>query len=193
MSKKVLSNLIVVLLLTVSVQAQDKKPFSEINVGISGGVNSTTEPLTDFWKTPFAAEGFISTNFYVGTAEVGLKYIPLQSLSADQPSINSFFIYIGWFAELDVTKQVSVFAGIKAGSYLMRAEKGELSTYQQSESEFAFGPSVGLSLEIVRQISINIVGDYFKIYTFNRINFLNLSVGVSYRFYTLKWFREILE
>jgi hypothetical protein len=169
------------------------KPFSEINLGISGGYNSSSEPLTDFWNVPFSAEGFLSTNFYAGIAQIGVKFIPLQSLSDKQPSINSFFIYIGWYADYNLTKELSVLAGVKAGSYLMLAEKGTLSTYQQSESELAFGPTAALNYKVLRRLSINITADFFRIYTFNRINFVNISVGMSYSFYTQKWFREILE
>ncbi|NOX18534.1 MAG: hypothetical protein GXO87_09680, partial [Chlorobi bacterium] len=62
-----------------------------------------------------------------------------------------------------------------------------------SESEFAFGPTAGMNYELLRRLSVNIAADFFKVFTFNRINFTNISVGISYRFYTQKWFREILE
>ncbi len=193
MLRKIKRNLILFFMISVPFLAQTKKPFSEMNIGISGGYNSSTEPLTDFWNIPFSAEGFLSTNFYLGTAQIGAKYIPLRSLTKNQPSINSFFIYIGWVADYSLFKELSVHAGLKAGSYLMMAEKGDLSTYQQSESEFAFGPTLSLEYHILRRLNLHAAADFFRIFTFNKINFANFSLGISYRFYTKKWFREILE
>lgn len=68
-----------------------------------------------------------------------------------------------------------------------------ISEGEIAEREITIGLSSTISLEIVSTWNINFLTSYQRIYTKERIDLLNLSVGLSKTFDSPDWLKDFLE
>ncbi len=75
----------------------------------------------------------------------------------------------------------------------MDTDDPDLAKEVRTESEIGLGLQTRLGYPLSRGWSILVTGDYRRIYTHKRIDYLFIGGGVSYKFESPGWLREFLE
>lgn len=171
----------------------DKKPFETITLGAHFITGSADDTFEQFWKPTNGARFELSTPFYAGIVQAGVHLFNNDNVTDDLLSFSTAFLYLGWGYEWRLPLDVRWFAGVQAGGSHMDTEDPNLPEEGQKESEIGVGLQTRFDYPLGRGWSVLVTGDYRRIYTHKRINYLFIGGGVSYTFESPNWLREFLE
>lgn len=171
----------------------DPAPFSTIRLGINLSVKKNTSFIENYWEAKKGGEGFIEFPFYYGNISAGYLILPFKSKIKEKPDFSSSIMYLGWGKEIELPLNSSLYLGVKTGNYSFSFDDDTINVNLKSESEFAAGITSRFSMELFEGFGLNISGDLFKVFTKNRISLFVISGGLSYRFSSPIWIKELFE
>ncbi len=172
-------------------RAQTPPPFTTLEAGLEGVVNTNRNNFHTFWRPGTGMKGYLGTPFYFGEVQAGVQ---LFSYAARQPGFSEFesiFIYLGWGYRLSLPGPLALLTGFAIGSNLMIFELAE--GYSKHESELAASLDLGLSYLIRDRWAVNLSSRYQVMFTARPIRLAFLSAGASYLLDTPDWLRIFLE
>lgn len=175
----------------LSLHAQTPPPFTTLEAGLQGVVNTNRNDFHTFWRPGTGMKGYLGTPFYFGEVQAGVQLFPYTGRQGGISDFNSIFIYLGWGYRLSLPGQLAFITGFSIGSDLMIFERAE--GYQKHESELAGSLDLRLSYLIRDRWAVNLSSRYQVIYTARPIRLAFLSAGASYLFATPEWLRIFLE
>ncbi|HEY7750721.1 MAG TPA: hypothetical protein VH917_00395 [Ignavibacteriaceae bacterium] len=176
--------------------AQEKKAFETFSFGGSYVSNVNEETLHNYWSSGSGFEGYFATPFFIGNFQVGLTYLPFEGKTESYPDFNSYLIYVQWgyrfYLPHNFSLSVDALTGIDQLDFDESAE-AIISEGEIAEREIAIGLSSTISFEIVPTWNLNFLTSYQRIYTKERIDLINLSIGLSKSFDSPEWLKDFLE
>lgn len=172
-------------------RAQPPPPFSSLEAGLQGVINTNRNDFHTFWQPGTGMRTYLGTPFYFGEVQAGVQLLPHTGRQDGSSDFHSSFIYLGWGYRLSLPGQLALISGFAIGSELMTFERAE--GYQKHESELAAGLDLRLSYLVRDHWAINLSSRYQVIFTARPIRLVFLSAGASYLFATPEWLRIFLE
>jgi len=166
-------------------------PFSTIKAGINIGSGKNSAFIDDYWKISGFGEGFMEFPFYLGKIGAGIALIRNNARTDDKPDFSGMFIYIGWGYEFRLPLNTSFSLAYRMGNYSMTFNDDTVNENLKTESEFAAGVQGCFSLNVYENIGLNLGGSYIKVFTKNKNNIFLVNAGVSYKFNSPAWLKEI--
>lgn len=164
--------------------------FDSVSFSINYLWNSNRNMFHRYWKPANGLEFQTETGFYLGNIEFGLQLFDISSRRAAQPDFWSVNMFFGWGLERELFSGLSLYAGFRIGNYYMFFDDDYIDETLRAESEFNYGLHSRLRYNISENISLNLSGQYQKIFTNHRIYLSYISLGLSKSFDSPKWFRE---
>ena len=169
------------------------EPFETITLGAHFVTGSGDDTFERFWKPSAGGRFELATPFYAGIIHTGVHIFNNDNVTDDVLSFSTVFLYLGWGYEWRFPFGVEWFAGFQAGGFHMDTDDPDLVKEVRTESEIGLGLQTRLGYPLSRGWSILVAGDYRRIYTHKRIDYLFIGCGVSYTFESPGWLREFLE
>ena len=171
--------------------AQTPSPFTTLEAGLQGVVNTNRNKFHTFWRPGTGIKGYLGTPFYFGEVQAGVHLLPHKGRQSGSSDFHSIFIYLEWGYRLSLFGQLALLTGFAIGSELMIFEQAK--GYQKHESELAGSLDLHLSYRIGDRWAVNLSSRYQVIFTARPIRLALLSAGASYLFATPEWLRIFLE
>lgn len=171
----------------------DGNTFSYAKLNFNVVINKSTDELDRLWNSQKGFEGSLEMPFYYGNIQAGVRYIPYKEKKYFYHDFSTFFYFAGWGKELNLPLQFKWYNGFKVGAYAMAFHDDSLTIYQKDETELAAGINSRMSLELVKNLFLDVAADYTAVFTHKRIELFLISAGVSYSFKTPYWFKEFLK
>lgn len=154
---------------------------------------------TDGWQQNWAAQVTARTPFFEGFLETGVHgqgWSPARGATGTDgqplPWWVSAFAFAGAHAEAPLGPRTDVAGGLRLGNYFMVFDTDAVLG-QRLESEFAIAPVVRLQVRFWREWHLVAEGMWIRTFTFNRMDALQMSVGVSVPVDLPDWLGEVLE
>ena len=185
--------LVLLLAFATYLQAHDDKPvpFGTTSVSIGIGRSLGTGDLNDYWAAGLPIGLAITMPFYFGRVEAGTQILPFRARQNRVPDFVTQFFFIGWGLWKPLTKNLSVFGGIRLGGQIMTFSGAAI--YGRHETELGTEASLGLALKIFSHWMIQTTVRHQSVHTQIPMNFDIASVSVSRHLATPDWLRIFLE
>ena len=175
-----------------SVQAQPTaEPFSTIDVRLSGAAEMSSSSQLEQWSSDYAGSLLLSTPFYAGNLQTGVRIQPFESASSAQPSFWSGFLFLGWHQRWSTSDWLHVETGARVGNFFMAFDEDDVGGVR-NESELATAGVQSIHIEPFDHIGFFVEGSYTKVFTSVRMKFVHLSAGITYRFHTPEWLKAVV-
>jgi len=172
---------------------KSNKAFESISFRINLLANSNQNSLHRYWEPLFGGEAEIEMPFYEGQMSAGLQLFQFTGRKEKFPDYLVSFIYLRWGVEITLFSQVTWFNGIRLGSYQMRFDDTDINPTQRVESELGVGIDSGLNLKISSKWYGHVGIGYVVVFTYKKLELLNLSLGISYTIDAPSWMKELLK
>ena len=192
MNKLVKVFFIAAILFPAYAHAQEKEPYSDITIGIRYSNNVNRNRLHNGWSPQDGLNGYVTTPFYFGKLQGGLRIIEFEAKTEDIPDFNSWYIYAGWGKEMNVFEKLEIYGSVNAGSFQMNFNDPSLADELTNESEFAIEISTSFSYPVIRNLFATVSGTYQHVFTHNELNLYFLEAGLQYRFKSPQWLKDFL-
>ncbi len=168
-----------------------KDVFGSIRLS-AGPETSLYAAHVDSWKAGYGGRLVAATPFYVGDVELGISIVPWNAKDASVPNFMSALIFAGWSISSSPKNAVKAATGVRFGNYFMAFDSQEVSG-ERNESEFVVSPFIGLRRTFFRKIEGFIEVNASKVFTVPRIDFVQVSAGLSVTVGAPGWLRGILK
>jgi len=164
--------------------------FTSIAFKLNLQTNTNRNLLHRFWIHNLGAEAEIEMPFYAGDMRAGLHLYQYNGRNEIYPDYLVSFFYIGWGVNVTLSSKISWFNGIRLGSYQMSFDDTDINSTQKEESELAVGIDSRVNLNISKKWSGQIGIGYISVFTYKRIQLLNLTIGIAYTIDSPTWLTE---
>ncbi len=164
-----------------------------MSLGVNFLANVGRNEFHDYWNPSNGVQLEFGTPFYLGAVKAGVHIFQNDNVTAEVPVFRSAFLYLGWGYEWGLPFDVGWFTGIQAGGFYMNFDDDDVADERKTESELGFGLHTSLRYPTVGRWSAVVTGEYRRIYTHRRIDYVFLGAGVSYTMTTPRWLRGFLE
>ena len=199
-SKRNLSTTLIILLFLTQLFpnlylfAEDSDPaFKTVNFRLNLLTNTNRNLLHQYWEPTFGGEEEVNMPFYAGKIKAGLQLDQFNGKIENYPDYLVTFFYLGWGVDISLFSHLSWINGVRLGSYQMRFDDTDINPTQRVESELAVGIDTGLNFNLSARWMGHIGLGYVAVYTYKKIELLNLSIGISFIIECPSWLREILK
>jgi len=171
------------------VHAQD--PFETIRISAGAGIPTYTNNFTS-WTSPFGVGLVADTPFFVGELELGLHVAQWDSGFSNVPNFNSALIFGGWAVSSSPLRAIQLSSGLRIGNYFMAFDSQQVSG-ERNESEFALSPFVRIRTSLLGRLEGFVEAQATRVFTDPRLDFVQVSTGLSLTFDAPDWLKEMLE
>lgn len=165
--------------------------FETVTIRGGGAVNVNENFLHVFWDQGRGGEASMATPFYLGYLEGGGAFHRYDVVSPSVPPFDAVLLYAGWGLRLDLADRLRLEAGGRLGTYRMTFDEATFAGVR-NESELTLGLAGRVSLRLAGPVGLYAGGSYHKVYTFVRLNLWYASAGVSFRFRSPAWLKDVL-
>lgn len=172
--------------------AQEEAPYEDITVGIRYSDNVNRNGFLNSWNPQDGFNGYITTPFYFGKLQAGLRIIEFEAKTEDIPDFLSWYAYAGWGKGINVFNKLEIYSSINAGSFQMNFDDPSLPDALTNESEFAVEFNTALSYPVIGKLYISLSGTYQYVFTHNELNLYFLEAGLQYKFRSPEWLKDFL-
>lgn len=180
------------LLIIPQLYAQDNSaPFSSFKLELKLAHNINDNQLDEYWNSASGAEFLVEFPFYTGIVQAGFLLRKYEGMQEKHPSFTGNFIFLGMGDDINLPLKLELFAGVKAGYFLMTFDSDSLTAYEKFESELMLVADFRLSYPVIQNLFLLVETDIAVLMTHERIKFYNISAGASYRFNSPKWLKDI--
>lgn len=167
--------------------------FKTLSFKINCLTNTNRNLLHQYWQPFIGGEVEVKMPFYAGNISVGLQLFQFKGISEIYPDYLVSYFYMGWGGEYHINSTLSGIIGIRLGSYQMNFDDTDINPTQKVESELASGIDGGINLKINSKWRSHIGIGYITIFTYKKIELLNISLGISYTIDTPSYLKEFLK
>lgn len=171
------------------------EPFNTITIGFNYSENVIENNFHNHWYVEPAFEGYLSTPFYLGNIQTGVRYNYFPIKDANLPYFYGLFYYLQWENEFSLASFLSFSVGGRAGLYSMNFDENEIivDRHLLNESELAIGAVSKLSANIYAGWAVHVTADYNTIFTSEKINLFFIGAGISKTFHSPSWLKDFLK
>lgn len=168
-----------------------QEPFSSVAIGGLAAQEIGQGRFDEMWDTSPSGGLSVRMPFHVGELEAGFSVARNRSLSDSRPDFTSGLIHVGWGPTLRISPALRARVLLLAGDYFMVFDEGGAG-YERRENELLLGASAGLSIEIREPVALFARAAFYRIYTSNAIEFIQIGGGVEVRLPTSERIRSLL-
>lgn len=144
MCKKPITLLFLIFFAASISSAYSQESFSELNFTATGGGILGGNTILKHWS-PTAGIGLeISTPYYFGNLETGIRYMRYNALDYENSGFHSGFLFLGWNYTYFVSedKDLAIVPGIRLGTRFTLHDEdkiyGDGYRFNKTESEFSY-------------------------------------------------------
>lgn len=178
--------------------AMAQSNFDRLDLHVAGSVPVLLGG-TDGWQQNWAAQVTVRTPYFGGFLESGVHgqgWSPVEGVTGVRnqplPWWVSAFAFVGAHAEGRISPRADLAGGLRLGNYFMVFDTDAVLG-QRQESEFALAPVVRVQVRLWREWRLVAEGMWIRTFTYNRMDALHVSAGVSVPVGMPIWLRRILE
>lgn len=184
---------IFLLLFTSILRSQNvSEAFDYIKLTAEIAESKTSNFFTSIWSIEQGAAGEVEFPFYYGNIKAGLMHTQFFGKSQKNPDFTGSYIFLGWGKEIFLPLSFSIYAGGKAGSFLMNFQDESLNAYERNESELAAGAEGRLNLYITKNFILYGSAEHIAVFTQKKIELLLVKAGISILIDSPNWLKEFL-
>ena len=147
--------------------------------------------LDKYWNPGKGIEVIAEFPFYTGTTQAGFSIKKYKGIDDEYPSFTGNYLFICVGGEIKLPQKVELFAGLKAGYFLMTFDNDTLTSYQKFESELMSGVNFRLSYPVTENLYLSASSDLSVLMTHEKMKFYSISAGIAYKFNSPQWIKDI--
>ncbi len=168
-------------------------PFSLTKINFNVVINKSTDELNRLWNPQKGFDGSIEMPFYYGSIEAGIRYLPYKEKEYYYHDFSTFYYFLGWGKDLNLPYKIKWYNGFKVGAFAMSFHDDSLNAFQKDETELSAGLNSRISIEVIKNFSLNLAAGYYAVFTHKRIELFLISAGLAYSIKTPNWLKEFLK
>ena len=177
-----------------SVSAQNG--FNEIKVGLTGHNFFKSTTIGNFWEPSKGIGLKLSTPYYFGSLETGVRYVRYNELAFEDSGFHSTFVFAGWKYPYWVSEDLALISGFRLGINFLTQDQDkfyEELRFQSNESEFSFEFTGRLNMKVSDNIHIHVGVSYNR--TLLEIPFTVWygNAGLAFSFGSPGWLKTFLK
>ena len=180
--------------------SQAVHPFNCIEISIQLIQNVNHNNFHDFYKPRNGIRTSITTPFYWGDVQASLQVLPFSNNGQSYADFTEIQPNLKWGKDIYLSDNITWFNSVGFGINIFYfSDKKILSTdevlffIEKTESEIGFSYSSRLSHSLNKNIHFNFEISNDIIFTYKKINLVNIGIGMSYSIKTPNWIKLILE
>jgi hypothetical protein len=166
--------------------------FETLSLGVNYQSNINRNDFHKYWLSDGGIEGYFSTPFYFGNTQFGITYMSFSANSDDQPDFNSLLFYLQWGYKFSLPLNSSLALNASTGLFQMNFDDSDLYVDPGllSERELSVGLKAILSYAIYNDWYLNLQLNYLNVFTYKKIQLINLGLGISKTFRSPQWIKD---
>ena len=182
----------------------NQKPFNTCKATIQFSKDLNDQTFKEYYDSKNGMNFELEFPFYIGYLKTNLNFNFYKRIQNELGTIQNIedqnFISIHpnieWGQILTITKKMTWFNGISLGGYIFHFQRNwdqifTLGPY--TETEISLGLSSMLNYKIKNNYYINFGIKKYTILTYNKINIMSFSIGISKLFNTPLWLANQLK
>ena len=181
--------------------AQHINPFDSLEISLQLTQNVNHNTFHEFYESKNGGKASFNTPFYWGNVQASFKLMPFIARRENnanfiilQPDIKwGKNIYLSdkitWFNSVGIGIDIFYFANKKFSSI----DGILLSFTEKTESEIVLSFSSKISHSLNKNIYLNLELSNDIIFTYKKINLVDMHIGMAYLITTPRWIKLILE
>ena len=180
--------------------SQAVHPFNCIEISIQLIQNINRNNFHDFYKPRNGIRASITTPFYWGDVQASLQVLPFANNGQSYADFTKIQPNLKWGKDIYLSDNITWFNSVGFGINIFYfSDKKILSTdevlffIEKTESEIGFSYSSRLSHSLNKNIHFNLEISNDIIFTYKKINLVDIHIGVACLIKTPKWIKLILE
>ena len=180
--------------------SQAAHPFNFIEISIQLIQNVNLNNFHDFYKPRNGIRASITTPFYWGDVQASLQVLPFSNNGQSYADFTKIQPNLKWGKNIYLSDNITWFNSVGFGINIFYfSDKKILSTdevlffIEKTESEIGFSYSSRLSHSLNKNIHFNLEISNDIIFTYKKINLIDIGIGMSYSIKTPNWIKLILE
>jgi hypothetical protein len=147
--------------------------------------------IDNFWNPGTGIEVIAEFPFYTGITQAGFSVKKYKGIDNEYPSFTGNYLFICMGGETKLPGGIELFAGLKAGYFLMTFDDDTLTSYQKFESELMAGVNFRLSYPVTENLYLSASSDISVLMTHDKLKFYSISAGIAYKFKSPQWVKDI--
>jgi hypothetical protein len=171
--------------------SQAVRPFNFIEISIQLTQNINHNTFHQFYESKNGLNTSITTPFYWGDIQASLHLLPYFGKEQSYLDFTGIHANLKWGKQFYLSDRLKWFNGGGIGWYIFYfSEEAEIA---QIERELSKSYSSQLSYFAHKKISLNFAISKDIIFTYKKIDLVNISVGINYLTKTPGWMKLFLE
>jgi len=192
MKKKVNSILFLILLSGLSILFPQEKS-TELYLGLNFINNINNNTFDKFWSKSPAFGLNLSAKEDIGEFGFGFNLAKFNKKIASTENFYGVDFYFLYKYQIEIFNDFNLVAKINTGLFEFRFTELDLSSTNDAgevEREFFIKYLLGFSYSFSQNWQAEILSSFQKIYTRKTIDFINLEMGLKYKFNSPDWLEE---
>ena len=172
--------------------SQVVRPFNFIEISIQLTQNINHNTFYRFYESQNGLKTSITTPFYWGDIQASVQILPFFGLEKDYIDFIGIHQNIKWGTSIHIFEKLRWYNAIGTGYYIFYFSKplylsDEIFNPGIAESELSMGFLSQLQYSFNNKINLKIETNIDRIFSYKRIDMINVSMGISYLFKTPDW------
>lgn len=166
--------------------------FETLSLGVNYQSNINRNDFHRYWLSDGGIEGYFSTPFYFGDTQFGITYMSFSAKSDAQPDFNSLLFYLQWGYKFDLPLNSSLALNASIGLFQMNFDDSDLYVDPGllSERELTISLNATMSYSFLKDWYLNLHLNYLDVFTYKKIQLINLGLGISKTFSSPQWLKD---
>ena len=180
--------------------AQQNKPFDSLLISIQLTQNVNHNTFHEFYESKNGGKASFNTPFYWGNVQTSLKFMPFIARGGNNVDFIILQPNIKWGKNIYLFDKTTLFNSVGFGISIFYFSDKIFSSVdeilffvEKTESEIDLSFSSKIIHSLNKNIRLNFEFSNDIIFTYKKINLVDIHIGVAYSIKTPSWIKLILE
>ena len=180
--------------------AQHINPFDSLEISLQLTQNVNHNTFHEFYESKNGGKVSFNTPFYWGNVQASFKLMPFIARRENNANFIILQPDIKWGKNIYLSDKITWFNSVGFGIIIFYFSDNKFSSIddilffvEKTESEFGLSFSSKISHSLNKNIRLNLEFSNDIIFTYKKINLVDIHIGMAYLIKTPKWIKLILE
>ena len=181
--------------------AQHINPFDSLEISLQLTQNVNHNTFHEFYESKNGGKASFNTPFYWGNVQASFKLMPFIARRENNANFIILQPNIKWGKNIYLSDKITLFNSVGIGIDIFYFANNKFSSIdgiflsftEKTESEIVLSFSSKISHSLNKNIYLNFELSNDIVFTYKKINLVDMHIGMAYLITTPRWIKLILE